>query len=976
MPSIGIMDINKYIIFLNGETKVLFLVKVNKGGVELLEEGEIMALLKSIGEHSFKETSGTIKMVDGSSTAHELKFIIGEYKYDGEYIKIKWEDKVLPESYYYCDFKENGLAKQELISFDVNCRIKIYNENIKINSERMMLYDIHSDNLELIKLHHELKIKNGVGNYDLKYVPENEYVVTNEDYDRKRPSGITGITRTTGDSRIICSVVDSWVDSLDFMVIVCDKGITDEGIKNIRCSIEKYPHKIHAYYYDRRIIEWGTENFFKASSDEPGHFVHYTNFAFTRSYTSFVCLIDDDEVAIKRRVYNMMSLIRTHDLQDETIVFNQYGVNLFYDEKSKQISINKKNVYLGSWDHYVAKLCSKRKYIKGYIGNLYESIDWSLIDTKRYATGINFVHMHSMVRVVRHFKNEEINKIENSNWKEVELVPLKGTSINLDSYGEIEKFNFKRYMYYEPQFDYYDISNDIYEAIKKLIPMHPHSDRIGCIMLASQVPLCKHGLESFFNQTYENKYLYIIIGSDDLITKEYINNYLSGLVGKLPSKNYEILYYSREVKLGTRRNLAIKGDANIFNCKYVANWDSDDIHGSNYLQTQIDFTKSNSLLATVLKNILIFDSIKGKYYFSYKSRESDELWCNTIFIEKDYFLKLGGYQDRDNDEGKLLFTELKKSGKFKSNNNHDSFIYVQHEKNIGSGEHWDYIIKKSTYFKNYDYSNMNDTIISKNNLNRELIENQYCNKFRINDHVDNIYVINLEYRGDRMRKIEVMFNLFGIKYERFNAIDGNKLKTDQKYINMVNERKYEDNNSGDPYKILGCLLSHLEIIKKAKMNKEKRIIIMEDDVLFHKSWGYLAKNIFDFPVLSKEIGDYDIVYFGSKIKFENIDKHRVSKFVYSTVANKTWGTHAYMINSNAYDKIIDLLNGTAMPIDGAYSKMLKGYQVKPDIFITERDSDIRKAGVDSLPYIYKWNYSNYMKDENDSEYYSQYYLED
>ena len=43
------------------------------------------------------------------------------------------------------------------------------------------------------------------------------------------------------------------------------------------------------------------------------------------------------------------------------------------------------------------------------------------------------------------------------------------------------------------------------------------------------------------------------------------------------------------------------------------------------------------------------------------------------------------------------------------------------------------------------------------------------------DLLDNVYVINLERSKDRLKHIDGNLRKFGIKYERFNAIDGKKL---------------------------------------------------------------------------------------------------------------------------------------------------------------------------------------------------------
>ena len=76
---------------------------------------------------------------------------------------------------------------------------------------------------------------------------------------------------------------------------------------------------------------------------------------------------------------------------------------------------------------------------------------------------------------------------------------------------------------------------------------------------------------------------------------------------------------------------------------------------------------------------------------------------------------------------------------------------------------------------------------------------------------DKIFLINLDRRPDRLERVMTQFRELGIEdiVERFSAIS-------------------PPNGDGR----LGCLLSHIEIIKMAKSLNLKNVLVLEDDVQF------------------------------------------------------------------------------------------------------------------------------------------------
>ena len=105
-----------------------------------------------------------------------------------------------------------------------------------------------------------------------------------------------------------------------------------------------------------------------------------------------------------------------------------------------------------------------------------------------------------------------------------------------------------------------------------------------------------------------------------------------------------------------------------------------------------------------------------------------------------------------------------------------------------------------------------------------------------------IFVINLKRNSDRWKKYEkynknVPSNQY-VKYEKFNAVDGNYLrenpvtKEDKKDIDFF-KKIIMMWNAGDKQKgnVVGCLLSHIRLMRKIVSGKLNKVLVIEDDAL-------------------------------------------------------------------------------------------------------------------------------------------------
>jgi GR25 family glycosyltransferase involved in LPS biosynthesis len=144
------------------------------------------------------------------------------------------------------------------------------------------------------------------------------------------------------------------------------------------------------------------------------------------------------------------------------------------------------------------------------------------------------------------------------------------------------------------------------------------------------------------------------------------------------------------------------------------------------------------------------------------------------------------------------------------------------------------------------------------------------------NYFEKIFCINLNKRSDRWIKSQEEFKKIGIidKVERFPAIE------------MTDGR-------------IGCIKSHLEIIKYAKENDLQNVLVFEDDVLIIND----DINNIMLNVISQLPEKWDMLYLGANLhrELENYSENLV-------ILKNGYSTHAVCYNKNIYDKMIDKFN--------------------------------------------------------------------
>lgn len=208
----------------------------------------------------------------------------------------------------------------------------------------------------------------------------------------------------------------------------------------------------------------------------------------------------------------------------------------------------------------------------------------------------------------------------------------------------------------------------------------------------------------------------------------------------------------------------------------------------------------------------------------------------------------------------------------------------------------------------------------------------------IKNFFDGIFCINLKERTDRWEQAQKEFDKLNIKdsVTHFPAL---KL----------------DNGA------LGCRESHLSIIRKAKDNGLKNVLIFEDDVLvIDDNIKHLNTTITDL----KDV-EWDLFYLGATVD-PNIG--RLEPYTSNLVkTNFAYTTHAYAVNHSVYDLI--LKEAPLHPtIDVFYSTYIvprkKSFIINPMLCIQQEGY----SNIESHHADYEWmiNFFNKVLQKNNN----------
>lgn len=167
----------------------------------------------------------------------------------------------------------------------------------------------------------------------------------------------------------------------------------------------------------------------------------------------------------------------------------------------------------------------------------------------------------------------------------------------------------------------------------------------------------------------------------------------------------------------------------------------------------------------------------------------------------------------------------------------------------------------------------------------------------------NMFILNLERRPDRKRKMTDILTPLNIKYEFVKSIDGNHVVP-----NLPLKQMFDGNDFGNRKAVIGCALSHYMLWQKLLSDKQNDYyIIMEDDFVLTPHFkdnfekiNFVEKEflLLGYHMFSKDRAKHQHIY-------DNYDK----PLTIEPLNNRLYigGFFTYSINKQGASKILDYI---------------------------------------------------------------------
>jgi hypothetical protein len=222
-------------------------------------------------------------------------------------------------------------------------------------------------------------------------------------------------------------------------------------------------------------------------------------------------------------------------------------------------------------------------------------------------------------------------------------------------------------------------------------------------------------------------------------------------------------------------------------------------------------------------------------------------------------------------------------------------------------------------------------------------------KLTMNFYFSHTYVLNLDRRPDRLEKMKKSLKQFGIyNWSRFSALDGRDNPHHEEYnayrrsrMTYLERRRYHRKAIGSPGS-WAILKSMYLMIKDAMKNKYESILVLQDDLLFHKKF---AEKFAEIPQIIPK--NWKLLYIGATQHNWSHTEFRQNYYFPMGTAD---GAFAVGIHHSVYQDMLDEIVKFEAPFDSGTLKNLQkkyGRQcmiISPNLVIADiRDSDLRKT---------------------------------
>jgi GR25 family glycosyltransferase involved in LPS biosynthesis len=184
----------------------------------------------------------------------------------------------------------------------------------------------------------------------------------------------------------------------------------------------------------------------------------------------------------------------------------------------------------------------------------------------------------------------------------------------------------------------------------------------------------------------------------------------------------------------------------------------------------------------------------------------------------------------------------------------------------------------------------------------------------------------------------------------FNGVDGKDEKSRSDALLSFNNPPFDlETTNGH----IGCVLSHLKVLKHIVDEKIPIATVFEDDVHFHPEWKTLCHTYYSLTP-----SDFDLLYIGNGLdSCINISDNNV---INEISTESVWCTHAYVVTCAGANKVLDsLINWDYKNFNhGLHGKTLTGlYHI--DIMLKDTQNCINSGSIPRSYTWYSWNGTKY-----------------
>jgi GR25 family glycosyltransferase involved in LPS biosynthesis len=312
-------------------------------------------------------------------------------------------------------------------------------------------------------------------------------------------------------------------------------------------------------------------------------------------------------------------------------------------------------------------------------------------------------------------------------------------------------------------------------------------------------------------------------------------------------------------------------------------------------------------------------------------RQVNDQWCHDVFKQKLNMTE-GDKQANQIVAGILAF----RAGSPQANALFEEAYSLAKQRDIIVGEKWSGVRNGKPYGHRHDQSILSvlshrlklatyplDELYCQVSLRKTFISGKafYVHRGQFSIHkpfaqgIDDVYVINLDRRKDRMEKLFKNSPSLELSVERISAVEGKKLQLTPQIARLFRPHDFMWKKA-----IMGCALSHLGLWWRLANEKPeiKSYLILEDDVKlspeWQEKWSQAAPHVPE---------NYDIIYLGgilppNRNAFE-ANKEKVNEYFSRVASNQIfgqrepnryfhWCAYAYVLSKQGAEKVLKLMN--------------------------------------------------------------------